>query len=236
MRGERRTLAARAVPLLLLASTAAKSVKPAVKKEPPPVLNPFFEGLLKWWCETMDNEADSRCNLLFTHRHISQTSDGTQIRGLSAQLRRYVPMSGTAQRDQFEQLAADYCKSAEARREISCKKPDAWLLPVLRGSQPYKNPNPHAAAPTIASSRPPPPPRPSATAFRDAPAIASVLGRASTAAANSTSGPHEHGAVAAGQAAPPTAAPPTAAAPPTTPPTATPPPNGLASAKRHRQA
>ena len=127
MGAERRTLAARAVPFLLLASTAAKSVKPAVKKEPPPVLNPFFEKLLKWWCEAMDNEADSRCNLLFTHRHISQTSDGTQIRGLSAQMRRYVPMSGAAQRDQFALLAADFCKTTAAKTEFSCKRPDPWL-------------------------------------------------------------------------------------------------------------
>ena len=130
MRAERRTLAARAVPFLLLASTAAKSVKPIVKKEPPPVLNPFFESLLKWWCEAMDNEADSRCNLLFTNRHISQTSDGTQIRGLSAQMRRYVPMTGAAQRDQFEQLAAEFCKTAGSKCPLGSAP--ARLLRLLR--------------------------------------------------------------------------------------------------------
>ena len=130
MRAERRTLAARAVPFLLLASTAAKSVKPAIKKEPPPVLNPFFESLLKWWCEAMDNEADSRCNLLFTNRHISQTSDGTQIRGLSAQMRRYVPMTGAAQRDQFEQLSAEFCKTARSKCPLG--RAPARLLRLLR--------------------------------------------------------------------------------------------------------
>ena len=130
MRAERRTLAARAVPFLLLASTAAKSVKPIVKKEPPPVLNPFFESLLKWWCEAMDNEADSRCNLLFTNRHISQTSDGTQIRGLSAQMRRYVPMTGAAQRDQFEQLSAEFCKTARSKCPLGSAP--ARLLRLLR--------------------------------------------------------------------------------------------------------
>ena len=163
----RRSLAARAVPFLLLASTAAiyrpipvksastaaKSVKSAVKKEPPPALNPFFENLLKWWCEAMDNEADSRCNLLFTHRHISQTNDGTQIRGLSAQMRRYLPMSGAAQRDQFAQLAADFCKTTEAKKEYSCKRPDPWLQPLLRGSVAFKNPNPPAAAPITSKSK-----------------------------------------------------------------------------------
>ena len=190
---ERPSLAARAVPFLLLASTAAKSVKPAVKKEPPPVLNPFFESLLKWWCEAMDNEADSRCNLLFTHRHISQTNDGTQIRGLSAQMRRYVPMSGAAQRDQFAQLAADFCKTTEAKKEYSCKRPDPWLQPVLRGAAAYKNPNPHAAAPITYKSKSTPARAPdlaTATALTAKPATV-----ATSAAANTTANDHDLGHV-----------------------------------------
>ena len=104
------------------------------------MLNSFYETLLKWWCEAMDNEADSRCNLLFTHRHISQTSDGTQIRGLSAQMLRYVPRSSHEQQQQFAKLTAEYCATAEGLRRYECKKEDPWLQPVLQGAKAFDKP------------------------------------------------------------------------------------------------
>ena len=166
-----------AVPFLLLASVAAKPVAKAAKvakvakvKGPPPKLNPFFESLLKWWCEAMDNEADGRCNLLFTHRHLSQTSDGTQIRGLSAQMRRYLPTSGTAQRDQFAKLVAEYCQTSEAAKSFSCKRKDPWLLPVLQGTEPFPHPDGAAAAASTAT-----PVRPATTTASHRAAQPSVL-------------------------------------------------------------
>lgn len=119
-------------------------------KEPPPTLNPFFESLLKWWCETMENEADKRCNLLFTHRHISQTNDGTQIRGLSQQLRAFLPRNALEQRDQFKAIAEEFCQTAEKHR--SCKDKNVYMAPVLKGAKPFTLPAHEADAASVQTS------------------------------------------------------------------------------------
>ena len=118
-------------PIVLLVGVCAAVARKDTMKEPAPVLNPFFESLLKWWCETMENEADKRCNLLFTHRHISQTNDGTQIRGLSQQLRTFLPKTATEQRDQFKALTEEFCQTAEKHR--GCKDTEVYMTPILRG-------------------------------------------------------------------------------------------------------
>ena len=130
----RRRLAMR--PMLLLVGACVAAAKMAKEaKEPPPMLNSFFESLLKWWCETMENEADKRCNLLFTHRHIRQTNDGTQIRGLSQQLRAFLPKSALEQREQYKALTEEFCQTAEKPR--SCTDKEVYMTPILKGTKAF---------------------------------------------------------------------------------------------------
>ena len=100
-----------------------------------PQLNAFWVAALQWWCETMDNEADPRCNLLFTHRHISATSDGTQIRGLSRQLNDNLPRTAAQQQKMFETMVTQFCEKAAAPPR-ACGRQSAWMQPIVRGSAP----------------------------------------------------------------------------------------------------
>jgi len=100
-----------------------------------PQLNAFWVAALQWWCETMDNEADPRCNLLFTHRHISATSDGTQIRGLSRQLNDNLPRTAAQQQKMFETMVTQFCEKAAAPPR-ECGRQSAWMQPIVRGSAP----------------------------------------------------------------------------------------------------
>ena len=100
-----------------------------------PQLNAFWVAALQWWCETMDNEADPRCNLLFTHRHISATSDGTQIRGLSRQLNDNLPRTAAQQQKMFETMVTQFCEKAAAPPR-ECGRQSAWMQPIVRGTAP----------------------------------------------------------------------------------------------------
>ena len=127
-------MALRRLLLLLCCKIALADKDPSAGS---PQLNAFWVAALQWWCETMDNEADPRCNLLFTHRHISATSDGTQIRGLSRQLNDNLPRTAAQQQKMFETMVTQFCEKAAAPPATAkAGRQSAWMQPIVRGTAP----------------------------------------------------------------------------------------------------
>ena len=144
-------MALRRLLLLLCCKIALADKDPSAGS---PQHNDFCVAALQRWSETMDNEADPRCNLLITHRHISATSDGTQIRGLSRQLNDNLPRTAAQQQKMFETMVTQFCEKAAAPPR-ECGRQSAWMQPIVRGSAPLGGGAfAHAATGPTPSARP----------------------------------------------------------------------------------
>merc|ERR1711971_1491051 len=79
-------------------------------------LTPMYATLLKWWCEDMDHEADPLCNLLFADRHLTQTADGTQLRGLDAMMAKHKPSTAREVSLKFGPIFSAFCESKRTKQ------------------------------------------------------------------------------------------------------------------------
>jgi len=90
---------------------AQNAVKP---KTEVPQLQDGVAAMLKWHCEDMDHEADQICGLLWSHRHLRQTHDPTQVSGLSKQMLNLTPTSPAAFELAFGDINRNYCARGNA--------------------------------------------------------------------------------------------------------------------------
>ena len=98
-------------------------------------LNAFWVAALQWWCEDDGQRVRPALQLsLFTHRHISATSDGTQIRGLSRQLNDNLPRTAAQQQKMFETMVTQFCEKAAAPPLCECGRSPRGCSRIVRGS------------------------------------------------------------------------------------------------------
>lgn len=95
-------------------------------------LDPMYSVLLTWWCEETDHEADPLCNLLFADRHLTQTADGTQLRGLDATMVASKP-SAEEHNAKFNPLLSAFCAGPKSMKVRQCSPLTAGTLSTLPG-------------------------------------------------------------------------------------------------------
>mmetsp|Transcript_22867 Transcript_22867/g.44390 ORF Transcript_22867/g.44390 Transcript_22867/m.44390 type:complete len:432 (-) Transcript_22867:440-1735(-) len=107
-------------PLLAMVLLAAHTATARIDPNDMHRLEGQYVPVLAWWCEDMDHEADPLCNLLFADRHLSQTSDGTQLRGLDQTMVSYKPRDDRAFLKTFAPVLGAFCQSPKASKVRLC--------------------------------------------------------------------------------------------------------------------
>lgn len=77
-----------------------------------PKLEPSHEAALRWWCETMDHEADKVCKLLEAQRSIDSTGDQSQLHGYEIIMLQNAPADEQAMKRTFH-FADQFCKEGK---------------------------------------------------------------------------------------------------------------------------